>query len=113
MHYCENCGTRLEDDQIVCPNCGWHNNMNPKDEPTGYINPDGEKAVVPTKNINGFAIAGFVLSFFSPLLGIIFSGIGMSVAPKYKKGYKNLAIAGLAISIVLVLGAILAVGTAI
>ena len=51
------------------------------------------------KSTNGFAIAGFVLSFVAfPLLGIIFSAIGLSKSKTLNSG-KGLSIAGLIISI--------------
>lgn len=49
---------------------------------------------------NGMATAGFVLSFFVPLLGIIFSVIGLSKSKDAGKG-KGLAIAGIIISILI------------
>ncbi len=84
----------------------WENYIN------GQVGGDngGHTVVVPTpspppapESSNGMAIAGFVCSFFFPLLGIIFSAIGLSRANKSvsKKG-KGLAIAGLIISIVMV-----------
>ena len=50
------------------------------------------------KRWNGFAVAGFVLSFFSGLLGLIFSIIGVNNASKYDDKGKGLAIAGIIIS---------------
>ena len=60
---------------------------------------------------NGMAIAGFVLSFFIPLLGLIFSAIGVSRAKKLpqRTGY-GLAVAGLIISILaIVIGVVVAI----
>ena len=47
---------------------------------------------------NGFAVAGLILAFFSPLLGLIFSIIGLTKAREYNSG-KGLAIAGIVISV--------------
>ena len=57
---------------------------------------------------NGMAIAGFVLSFLIPLLGLIFSIVGLSRANQLpdRKGY-GLALAGVIISGVLMLLALL------
>jgi len=52
------------------------------------------------KRTNGFAVSGFVCSFFNPLLGFIFSIIGISSTHKYDEKGKGLAIAGLVISII-------------
>lgn len=48
---------------------------------------------------NGFAVAGFILSFTNCLLGLIFSCIGVGSADKYNEKGKGLAIAGIIISI--------------
>ena len=53
--FCTNCGNELDDRAIMCPKCG--------------------VALTQTTNAsngsssNGMAIAGFILSFFIPLLG--------------------------------------------
>ena len=49
---------------------------------------------------NGFCVSGFVCSFFNPLLGFIFSIVGISQAAKYQDKGKGLGIAGLIISII-------------
>jgi hypothetical protein len=57
---------------------------------------------------NGMAIAGFVCSFFVPLLGLIFSWIALAGMGKTgNEEGKGLAIAGLVISIVLMSFALL------
>ena len=49
----------------------------------------------------GFCLAGFILSFFIPILGIIFSAIGLVKVKKAQiETGKRLAVAGIAISIV-------------
>ena len=55
--------------------------------------------VPPQPQNNGMAIAGFVLSFFFSVLGIIFSSIGLNRANKRidRKGH-GLAVAGIVIS---------------
>ena len=54
------------------------------------------------KKFSGFAIAGFVLSFFgiTSVLGIIFCSIGLSQTKDKKKRGRGLSIAGLIIGIV-------------
>lgn len=54
----------------------------------------------PSAKTNGMAIAGFVLSFFCGILGLIFSAVALSQISKTGQGGKGLAIAGLVISIV-------------
>jgi hypothetical protein len=61
----------------------------------------------PTRT-NGMAIAGFVLSFFCSPLGLIFSAIGLSQTNRDpSQSGRGLAIAGLVISIVSTLFALL------
>jgi hypothetical protein len=64
---------------------------------------------------NGLAIAGFILSFLCPLIGLILSGVGLSQINSsggMQKG-KGLAVAGIVIAIVMmVLGVIIRLGNA-
>lgn len=53
-----------------------------------------------SQKTNGMAIAGFVLSFFCGLLGLIFSAVALSQIGKTGEGGKGLAIAGIVISVV-------------
>lgn len=59
---------------------------------------------------SGMAIAGFVLSFFCGLLGLIFSGIGYNECTKSGGTIsgEGLAIAGIVISIVNILAGLIA-----
>jgi len=52
------------------------------------------------KGTDGFAIAGFVSSFFFPVAGIVFSAIALGRVKKNGKKGKGLATAGLVIGIV-------------
>ena len=63
------------------------------------------------KRWNGFAVAGFVMSFTNCLLGLIFSCIGISSSSKYDEKGKGLAIAGLVISILNMIVTIIAIIT--
>lgn len=86
MKYCSHCGNECVDDALICTNCGC------SVEPT--IN-----AIKPQNN--GFAIAGFVCSFFIPLLGWIFGGIGLSKSKKIGGKGQGFSIAALAIATVM------------
>lgn len=55
------------------------------------------------KSTSVMAILGLVFSFFLPLLGLIFSIIGMGQTKNNKQGGRGLAIAGLILSIVFML----------
>lgn len=87
--FCTTCGKELNDEAILCPSCG-----------------------APTKNFliqsqpeqenqdNGMAIAGFICSFFIPLLGWIFGGIGLARSQRRNGKEKGFSISALAISTV-------------
>ena len=84
--YCYNCGKELHPEAVVCPNCGvW----------TGE-----EKSMSFTQEntVNGMAVAGFICSFFVPILGFIFGCIGLSKAKNQGGIGKNFAISAIAIS---------------
>ncbi len=79
--YCKNCGHELCDEAVICTNCGL---------PVANAVKKEEK--------NGMAIAGFVCSFFIPLLGWIFGGVGLSRANKRDGKGKGFSVAALVIS---------------
>lgn len=85
MKYCKNCGKELDDNAYVCPNCG--------------VKVEEDAPVVEEHRTNGLAIAGFVLSFFIPLVGLILSIVGLVKVKVYHSG-KGLAIAGIVLSVV-------------
>lgn len=66
--FCWRCGNEVVDEAYICPNCG--------------CLVGGRAAVEEVKYKNGIAVAGFICSFFIPLLGWIFGGIGLSRAKK-------------------------------
>ena len=98
--FCKNCGQQVEDNVESCPNCGAKVKEDTFAQNTQtYTNQNQPMQQPVQKGTNGFAIAGFILSFFGGLLGLIFSIIGL-VKAKKEGSPKGLAIAGLVISIV-------------
>lgn len=85
--YCTNCGKEIDDQAVVCPNCG-----------VATSNYKGDNSKNNVQNKNGMAIAGFVCSFFIPLLGWIFGGIGLSRAFKRNNKGKGFSIASIVIA---------------
>lgn len=117
MKICPKCNLELEENAKFCPQCGaaletefaagetgerefsventavgaeFHSGPAYSSQPVQYVQ----------QRTNGMAIAGFVLSFFVPVLGIIFSAIGMKQTKENNEAGRGLAIAGLVISIV-------------
>ena len=85
--YCTKCGSEINDQAIICPNCGCAT--------SNYTLKNGNTS---TEDKNGIAIAGFVCSFFIPLLGWIFGGIGLARANKRNGKFKGFSIASIAIA---------------
>ncbi|MDE7406434.1 MAG: zinc-ribbon domain-containing protein [Clostridiales bacterium] len=122
--FCRKCGTQLSDDSRFCYNCGEPTYLaEQKDSITPEVEDDYDPfapLVPPTTNNtqtppppqpkpqaqnaptsaaeNGvFGLLGFIFSFFSPILGLIFSIIGLN-----RKKNHGLAKAGLILSIVFI-----------
>lgn len=82
--YCPNCGNQIDDSAYVCPICGAST--------TGEIQPEQKKG----KNV--MAIVGFVLSFFTALVGLIISAVALKRANNELNGDgKGFATAGIII----------------
>ena len=81
MKYCKRCGRQILDDAVICPNCGCAQENQRHNE------------------TNGMSIAGFICSFFFPLLGLIFGGVGLKKANETGQG-KGLSVAAIIISLV-------------
>lgn len=98
--FCPNCGKQLDDNAVLCPQCG-----------TTFQN--GNQTTYVEKKSNGMAVAGFILSFFFALLGLIFSIIGLKKSKETNSG-KGLSIAGIIISTLnMVVGFILGLAMAV
>lgn len=83
--FCSNCGNEVVDEAVICSKCGVSVSQN-----TAVSNNNNGTS-------NGMATAGFILSFFVPLLGLIFSILGLKKVKETNKG-KGLSIAGIIIS---------------
>ncbi len=126
--YCTNCGNEINDKAVVCIHCGaavdkeyfgndntenktacsaqpaYNNRPNQKFQPVYQAEP----AEQPKKE-NTIAIVGFIFAFLMPIVGIICSAIGYKRAKNENGEHKELALAGLIISIVETVIAVLAV----
>lgn len=113
MNFCSVCGTPFNPGATFCAKCG--NNLTF----AGGGQPGGMPMMPPMMDVpvqmrtSGMAIAGFVLSFFCGLLGLIFSCIGYSECKNSggTVGGGGLALAGIIISLVsMLLGVMMALG---
>lgn len=100
--YCIKCGSPIDDNAKFCPNCGSPTSAVPSVPPAAtYYPSQPQQASQPRQTAqnqtNGCVIAGFVLSFFMPLIGLILSIIGVGKAKECGNG-KGLAIAGIVLS---------------
>ena len=84
--FCNNCGSQIDDNAVVCPNCGVVTN--------NYI----AKNTNQNNETNVLAIVGFILSFFIAIAGLICSIIGYRKAAELNGKGKGLALAGILIS---------------
>ena len=110
MNYCTNCGEKVEEYYNVCPRCGTplKNNHFVSDDnqyrrsnsysSTSDINEDKRKSSEGESSSDTFAIVGFVLTFFIPIVGLIFSISGMKSTKN-----KGFAIAGVILNSIIVL----------
>lgn len=112
--FCNKCGNPIQDDDRFCPFCGSMNTQaknNPTD-PFGYPvaqppyaaqQPQQQQQQNFSQQVsssNTYALVGFILSFIFPLLGLIFSIMGLQEANKKNGDRKGFAIAGIIISAV-------------
>ena len=103
--YCRKCGKEINDDAYVCIYCGAKAHETPANTGSagaGYASYGSNNTQPPVtyKKTNGMAIAGFVCAFVFPLLGLIFSIIGMKQCQERGDDGYGLAKAGKIISIV-------------
>ena len=87
--FCKNCGQEISEEAVVCPHCG---------VATEKFRLEDKQPIVEK---NGIAVAGFVCSFFIPILGWIFGGIGLSRANKRNGKGKGFSIASLVIATIM------------
>ena len=86
MKYCAHCGAELYDEAAICTKCGCA-----VDGVRGQYNSS-------SSSWNGLAIAGFVLSFVSTIIGLVLSIIAYKQVKNTGEKGKELALAGIIIS---------------
>ena len=97
--FCTNCGSSLEEGDVVCTNCGT------KVGSTEQVAAQPVYQNAPAQPKNGLAIAGFVVSLVSflccgslALIGLILSIVGLVKSKEMNGSGKGLAIAGIILS---------------
>ena len=119
MKYCVHCGKQVLDDAIICPGCGCsvqygnqggNNNGNMYKGGAKNNNNAQQQQQAPqyADNYSGMSIAGMVLAFFSPLIGLILSIFAHNEAKRTGSG-KSLSLSKVGIIISSVLLGIIAV----
>lgn len=91
--FCAKCGNEIEKDATFCANCG----TSAKETKAAV---KVEETSTQSGGTNVFGILGFIFSFFVPVLGLIFSIIGLRKADEMGGSNRGLAKAGLILSIV-------------
>lgn len=107
--FCAKCGEKLEDGALFCTNCG--TSVSGKKNNTSGTNAQGEYVTrfdpvtgfLDFQNGNVMASYGFLFSFILPILGLIFSCIGLAKAKEFNDQGKGISIAGICISSALIL----------
>ena len=96
--FCKNCGKEVNDNAVICPNCG-------------VATDNYNKSAAPVEQKNNMALIGFILSFFVSIAGLIISIIAYKNAkkPEYNGDGKGFALAGIIISAVSMGGALIGV----
>ena len=105
MKYCSKCGAQLADDDMYCYNCGSETkDLNEekkveKDAFDNYYENNYRNSNYYGEQRNTMATLGLVFSFISPILGLVFSIIGLNKSRLLDGVGRGQAIAGIIISI--------------
>lgn len=77
MKYCEHCGNEVLDDAVICPKCGCsvNNGSRIQAQPQAQVPPMMD-------TYSGLSVAGFILSFFGGIIGLILSVVAFNDAKK-------------------------------
>ena len=93
--FCPTCGKEINDNAVICPNCGCPTNNQP---PQQAVAPATSAPMLENGEKPGMATAALVCAFLVPIVGLI---LGIAGAVKYQtKSLKNRCIAAIPISIV-------------
>ena len=100
MKHCKNCGAQLADDDDYCYFCGKPLEEEKKEEPIFRNQGEYDSKYEYQEKRNIIAMLGFVFAFFSPIIGLILSIVGLKRANQLNGLGRGQAIAGIIVSIV-------------
>lgn len=98
--YCRNCGREIDEHAAFCKHCGTPVASTQAVPPAGRAQ-TYTATPVGGEETNTLAIVGFILAFFVLIAGLVCSILGYKNAYKYGGKEKELAVAGIVISAVL------------
>lgn len=101
--FCQHCGSNIDDHSTVCPHCGV--NVTPI-APAAQPTPAPTYNPAPALQDNTIALVGFIMAFIIPFVGLICSIIGYNKAKNGGFNHKDLAVAGIVISALSVVGSV-------
>ena len=107
MKHCKYCGAQLADDEAYCYFCGKPTEteeeiIEEKEEQPIFHDQSyyEDKTTYNRQQINTVAMLGLVFAFISPIVGLILSIIGLNKSRQLNGLGRDLAIAGIIVSIV-------------
>ena len=113
MKYCTHCGQELNDNDYYCFKCGNQavfnikelNTLDKQDKTSdNHVTKENQ-----SKDINIFALLGFIFSFVSAVIGLVFGIIGLNKCKEDNERGEGLAKAAIIISTVSIVLSIIAV----
>ena len=100
MKHCKKCGAQLADDDTYCYFCGANlEEENTNEEKPVFTNHYEDNYIPRNTESNNLALAGFIVAFFSPIVGLVLSIIGLRKARELNGLGRGHAIAGIVVSI--------------
>lgn len=101
---CSNCGKDIDVEKVICPHCGVTTKLF-----NSVYNYHYNRIINTTpleKQTNVLAIVGFILSFFVSIAGLVCSVIGYNKSDELNGSGKAFSIAGMLISIAMIIATI-------
>ena len=102
MKHCKKCGAQLADDDDYCYFCGSkleEEKEEIRNDNLRFNNSYDNNYQHQYVRKNGLAIAGFVVAFFSPIVGLVLSIIGLNKSKTMDGDGRGMAIAGIVVAI--------------